>query len=361
MAHQLERGQLLAVLRPCAVANWGATDEDRVRAALDCDSVREGLCRHGLTGFVHAELKAAGREHWIPEPCRVEMKTTYFQDWILSERVRERSLQLADRLEKAGFDCVFLKGPAFAERYYGDLARRVTRDVDCLVRDADIPEVNALLAAEGWERQSRLLGGLRLSMRFTHHFDYAGEDVMLELHWKLANHPSFAIDYAALFAESESWQPETGGSSLPITATHHTLLVHLLTILRDAEIGQLQIRSFVDVCRVLSREPDQDWDEFFRRCESERVLVIAVNMLGLVLGWLEVRSAFPALAEALEARRSYMRGAARPDRGLELLDPEPPALMNKLRCLPLYEGSVLGSFAWWWLSLPWRLAVYVYH
>jgi hypothetical protein len=72
-------------------------------------------------------------------------------------------------LEQSDVQAIPLKGPFLAERLYGNVALRVSRDLDILVSKSDLPRAEAILAANGfapgpsddyhrpWRRQSMTL------------------------------------------------------------------------------------------------------------------------------------------------------------------------------------------------------------
>ena len=108
-------------------------------------------------------------------------------------------------------------------------------------------------AAREWLRPqiARSLLGQRLSRRFTHHFEYRREDIPVEVHWVLQQHFSFALDYPRLWRESE--RSSFRGRRYRRLSAEYELVVHILSLLTDLQVGKLTLKSFVDMYRILER------------------------------------------------------------------------------------------------------------
>ena len=228
-------------------------------------------------------------------------------------------------------------------------------DLDLLVRGGrDLRRVERLLLEDGYARRSGLLGGRRHSMRFTHHFEYRKGDVSVEVHWVLQRHFTLAID------EDQVWRSATRvgfrGDIYRAASDEYELVLQILGVFTDLQVGRLGLKPFVDMYRLLKLLADDlDWEAFFRRRARERLASIAAYVLALLLDVMDCGDEHPArcLRETLERRRVPRSAGLRYVLNGRRLDAR-----QKLAALRLYETSLPRALGWWALSLPFRLAVY---
>jgi hypothetical protein len=351
-SQERNRSLLLAILKG---------DRERLHSLLPLEAPAEAelgrfLDRHGLAGFVYDEHRRRHALEGFSGELRRELRDAYLQQWMRSIEILSQLAELAKTFEAAGLEFLPLKGPLFSHRFYGDTDRRSTRDIDVLFRERDLDDVDAALAGAGFQLGSGILISRSLSRRFTHHFQYVRGPNLLEAHWKFANHPSFRIDYDRLWREREAVELGTGAFSVP--SPEYSLVVQLLTIHKDLELGTFRVRSFVDVYEILASLGAFPWHDFLERRREERILRLSIEMLDLALEFLDARGEFPELDAELEAHGSLLDARGLSWRGLEIFEASPPALGNKRRTFRLYEAPLLRSCAWWAVSLPWRRVVY---
>jgi hypothetical protein len=299
---------------------------------------------HALAGIVCALTGQTSFANAFPPGLRHALRNAYLEQWTQSESLVASMVELESLLQPAGVDFLFLKGPLFAQRYYGDIDRRLTGDVDLLVRPEAAGSVGALLERAGFAARSRPRLA-RLAMRFTHHFEYVRDATVVELHWELANHFTYRIDEQRMWA-GRRWMAWRSGR-FPVPSAEYDLVMQLLTIFKDAELGTIVARAFIDLHQILIALGESfDWAAFLATRAREGLLAISLNMLDLALEVLGAHERFPSLAAALEQHRAKLIGRDRPLKGLDLFTATPPAFANKRRLF------------WWLASLPWRLSVY---
>lgn len=302
-----------------------------------------GLHRLGLTGALSPRILAATKASALAERRRTDRLTSELR-------------RLADELESGGADVLFIKGPLFAERFYGSVDARGFADLDILLRRPDaLASVEALLLAAGYAPAFRTLLGRRVSRYFSHHFEYRRDGLPLDVHWELQRHFTFAIDYRRMWSEASRWA--FGGRSYPVASDEYELVLQILGVLTDLQVGKLALRSLVDVYRLIeTMAQGTDWREFFAARAQERILRPSAYVLSLVLDVLQCHDRFPPLAAALAAYRERLPSTAHAVRAV--LDSRPRDARQKLLAFRLYETSLPAALSWWLVSLPFRLAVY---
>jgi hypothetical protein len=310
------------------------------------------LERHRLLGYVYRALQRRGMQDALPAGPRAQARAYYLRQWTKNERLAAELARLSERFRRAGLDLLALKGPLFAERYYGDLDARSISDLDFLGRRADDVDVaERLLLEDGYRRGSRLLLGRRVSRAFTHHFEYYNDDLAVELHWVLQRHPSLTIDYARLWRTAETFPFR--GRAIRAPSDEYELVTQIVSVLVDLQVGKLTLKAFVDLYHLLAAAaPRIDWDAFFACRRQERLLRGTAFALALLAWLLDCADEIPGLV---------CRGARPPalERGAEaVLGSRPLDWGQKLLALRLYQVPLAGALGWWAVSLPFRLAVY---
>jgi hypothetical protein len=311
--------------------------------------------RNQLSGFLHTVVSSPEVLPAVPADLRAEFQSRY----VIESRKRARLLPelglVLDGFRERGIECILLKGPQLAIRYYGAEDRRVYWDLDVLVRQSDLDAGRALLSTLGYQQHSPMLFGERVSIAVAHALDYAKGDVGLDLHWKIGNHPSFQIDYERLWRRSEAWQ--FGGRSVRVLSPDYEIALNLISALKDLERGAFRLRSFVDLWMLLDAvDGTLDWQSFFSERREETVRLITVSMLRLFLTIMRAEDRFPRLAAALD-REPVQVPVRTGDAAAVLLEPRLIGPQRRAWTSRLYH-SRMQHIAWWAVTLPVRLNVH---
>ena len=137
-------------------------------------------------------------------------------------------------------------------------------------------EFEEMLHGLGYRRRSRILGSRELMTRYTHHMEFDGPMVPLDLHWVLRCHPSFALDYAAIWQDKQLVEVRKSFFAL---SAEYELVLQFLSIQNDVQLGVIRLKSFVDLYAILKRvAPAPDWTTFLARRAAEGLLRIAINV-----------------------------------------------------------------------------------
>jgi hypothetical protein len=250
----------------------------------------------------------------------------------------------------AGVPWTLLKGLGLAQRYYGGLDRRTTRDLDLLVVPKDLPAAEGALRGLGFRRAS-WAPSRRLALRFVHGFEYTAPDVTGDLHWALARHPSYRFDEGGLRGRRQ--EVALGPVRAHVPGDEDALAFAAVSALKDLQRGSLRARALVDLHRIAGAV---DPAAFLEGRRAEGTYAIALNMLALMLHALDARDSLPAVAAAVDRARADVR--VDEDAHLHLLEPPRLALRNRFLALELYDCSPARSLLWWLLSMPVRLLAY---
>jgi hypothetical protein len=348
-----------------------ATDLDLLRATVkdDASVVRQALTsrpsdvpgflrfaqRNRLADFVYWRLQRFDLTGLLPPSHLAAAKAATLLERRRCERLVEELARLGELFHEGDVRVLFLKGPLLAQRFYGGLEGRTAADLDLFIRGRDLGRVEALLQGTGYAPAFHVLLSRRLTRYFAHHFEYRRQGVPLDVHWEFQRHFSFRIDYRRVWASAS--RVELGGRSYEVVSAEYELVLQLLGVLTDLQVGKLALRSLVDIHRIIRAvHPTTDWNEFFARRKRERILRPSAYVLALVLELLQCRGEFPSLETDLEPILREL-----PATGLGVraaLESRPLSASQKLLALRIYESPLAASLSWWLLSLPFRLAVY---
>src|SRR6266404_254230 len=191
------------------------------------------------------------------------------------------------------------KGPALAELLYGDPAMRQFRDLDVLVRAADIPRARAALKELGYEPQIELSTRQEkayLSSGYEYVFGWNTEANLLELQWQiLPRFYAINFDMGALFRRSE--EIELDGARYRILGQQDLMLVLCVHAAKHewAQLGML--RDIAALARF-----ELDWECIAaeaKRLGIERVLKISLLLAHELLGHELPFKPFPECASEL--------------------------------------------------------------
>ena len=306
------------------------------------DFVYWSLRRLGLTGQLSPEYLAAAKANALLERMR--------QEELLAELGR-----LGEIFQASGVRVLYLKGPLLAQRFYGGLEGRAAADLDLFIRSRDLARVERLLLEAGYRPAFRVLVSRRLSRYFVHHFEYRRKELPLDVHWQFQRHFTFAIDYGRVWASTS--RTVVRGREYEVVSAEYELVLQILGMLTDLQVGKLALRSLVDIHRIVrAMDAATDWREFLAQRQREGILRPTAYILALVLELLHCEDEFPLLRAELAPTLREL-----PSTGLGVraaLESRPLSARQKLLALRIYESPVAVSLSWWLLSLPFRLAVY---
>jgi len=292
-------------------------------------------------GFERAFGSAALREIEAFRERRVRR-----QDALLDELER-----LAPRLARAGLPFLLLKGPHLAQRFHGGPHRRFYGDLDLLVRRRDLAAARALLAREGYARRSAILFSERLTLRFTHGYDFVRGDLRLDLHWSLGVSAAYALDGEAFWQESRCFAFR--GHELRVLSDEHCLMALLVSLFEDLARGAARLKGLADVHRVLAGSAGPpDWAGFFARRAAEGTEGPCRAVLRLFLDWLGMARDFPGLEAELGPPEGAVASPAL------LLESGRGARANRRWAAAHSDASRAAVLRFWLFGLPFRVAVH---
>lgn len=330
----------------------GATE--RCLRSIETEPFRQWCQRQQIGGLVYLLLEELSVRAVVQRELPLRLRETYLEQWARGERLRLQLAEFADRMAKLGEDFIVLKGLPFAQRYYGAPDRRSTGDLDILVPTARAHSVAQRLEDCGLVRRSPRWDEDSPTLQHVHEVELALDGATVELHHALRVHPAFRIDHGAIWRDRIV--VEIPGGSYPALSDEHALLMHLLSLHTDIQIGQTNARWLIDMYRVLEfLGEDFPWPDFLEARSAEGTAKICINGLALFLVVTRSDERFPGLGECLNRHRGEI--VLEPDRAV-YLDLLRGASLLERKSWPLrqYEGGTARAFSWWLSGMPRRIA-----
>ncbi|MBI4588190.1 MAG: nucleotidyltransferase family protein [Candidatus Rokubacteria bacterium] len=143
----------------------------------------------GFTPLLYRWLKGSDAGRRLPAELADRLEAECFG---LAARNLLLSSELAGILrafEERRIPCAPLRGPALAERLYGDITARPMGDLDLLVRKEDLPEVAGILRSLGFREMDRRPGFAQAFSYTLKFFKDRHGWIIVEPHWTLAYPP----------------------------------------------------------------------------------------------------------------------------------------------------------------------------
>jgi hypothetical protein len=223
----------------------------------DWQRLPEAAHRHGLSAVLPAALTARPD---VPPHLRDEVADLERARAVAALRGMAEAVMLSSALEAAGVPCVVLKGPAFSEWLYGDMAFRRFSDIDLLVapatRDTAYETLRGLGCSLPGTMSSRTacviygdLGAWPLSKPGA---------LPVDLHWRLAQRRFAApLEASDVLAAARPLSEKRRDIRVP-SPTHAAVL----TLLHAAKHLWCTLELVSSIARLTARH-DIDWQAVF--------------------------------------------------------------------------------------------------
>src|SRR5687768_7555456 len=141
-------GAEAALLLACARARLDLVTAARVRelagAVRDWPTVLELGRRHRLVPLVYTHLRAVA-EDVVPDAAYAALRSEFTANAARNLALGVELLAVMELLDSHGIRALPYKGPTLAQCIYGSLAARQMKDLDILVRPADVERAVSLL------------------------------------------------------------------------------------------------------------------------------------------------------------------------------------------------------------------------
>jgi hypothetical protein len=180
----------MAILLACARLRLQPADAARIHAAagrgVDWEHLWQLAEAHKLVPLVQHHVATGALP--VPSAPRSALKTLAAANGRRALMLTAALLEVVDMCGAEGIPVVPLKGPLLAQHLYGAVAMRQARDLDLLVRQADVARLVRLLQVRGYQlRQSETADLDAFAVKDLHHLTVVEplNGIRLEIHYWL--------------------------------------------------------------------------------------------------------------------------------------------------------------------------------
>jgi hypothetical protein len=280
---ELEEHATVELLLVCARTRMRDADIERacalVAAGVDWPLLVRRARHHRVSPLLYRSLAQCGLE-LVPPAVAEDLRADVHGVTLRNLQLAEETSKLAAALAAGGVRVLAFKGAPLAAMVYGDLALRVTGDIDLLVSSQDVDravellggrdyELRAVAPASEEERDEVGRGALPFHRR--------GGGFDLDLHWRLLA-PQLGCDIGLqeLWPSRRVVSTEVG--DIPVVAGNALHVVLALQLAKDFWRGEETIKYLCDVVETAMAEEPVDWPavlELSRGLGCERILLFA--------------------------------------------------------------------------------------
>jgi hypothetical protein len=184
----------LRLLAAAAVRRYDAAARARCEAlaaeGVDWPRLRELASAHGLAPLLSRNL---GSLPAVPVEVAGALHAELSQNLRFSLSLAAELARLCGALRHAGISAVSFKGPALAQRLYGNVGLRCFSDLDLLVEASERERASEVLVACGYRRIRRITDRARQTAGDCEE-EFLSQDgrLLVDLHWEIAQ-PYYSV------------------------------------------------------------------------------------------------------------------------------------------------------------------------
>ncbi len=276
--HSPELRLLLACGHLAAPPQDVATIRTILEGGINWTSFADTAIDHGMAGMAaHNLLRVAPKK--VPSDIADALRTHVEQTRRKNMASMAELARILRTLAESGIEAISLKGPVLAQRLYAGLGLRVFRDLDFIVRDADMPRTMAILLQLGYRRQMTLTPAQIEMIQYLQgqEFVYGPTGLGAEPHTRLTSvRVVLDIDYAGLWHRAR--QTVLGGRPIRVLEPVDELIA--LAVHGTKELWW-NIKWVCDVARFIDTHPSLDWPAVLARASTQgclRMVLLAASL-----------------------------------------------------------------------------------
>ena len=272
--------------------SWRGRGEGR---RLDWDYILKESIRHGVAPLIYDNLKDIDSPVFntgslqVPKKVLSSFEGIYHATAYKTVTLIEESKRIIRALNEKGINAVPIKGASLAEKIYKNIALRPFKDIDLLIRKADLPGARMVLEDLGFRSPSYLLPD---SFYLRNHFNipfikHGPIKTYLEIHWGFTDrYMLYTPDMEAVWSEVPSGRETSAYLSIEDELVYLAMHLEMHGYLNKAFLRFTQDRAgdgkvkefvldpisenrliwFVDLCLMLNAYRDKlNWDRIFEK------------------------------------------------------------------------------------------------
>ena len=250
----------------------GTEEKVRLKTLLhegtDWPTLLEWAEQHGVTPHLYQTLSTRCADA-VPEGVLRLLKVQFDLNLRRNLCLTGELLNLLERFDAHHIPVLPIKGPALADRLYGNLALRQCVDLDLMVHQSNVLKAKEILIARGYQPFSRLSRAQEMAnLRFGIEYNFHREDwgLWVEIHWRMDSRDGYLpLDMDRL------WKRCTPGvfAGRPVPHLPAEDLLQILLVHGSRHFWQ-RIKWLCDIGQLLQTYREMDWDRVLEGARMPR-------------------------------------------------------------------------------------------
>ena len=222
------------------------------------------IAQHGLWGQVYQLLVGSGQLENVPSFFRQQITEKHQQ--VLTQNLflrihQERILRLFD---SHALDVIPLKGPWFAERYFGEIGARSSSDIDLVVRKEHLSKAIAHLRALGFHGPADY-NPIHFHCIMYRFLEESNIPLNVELHWGVVIERTATQDVSQLWDTASVRRGYTHVKELSVQQTFYSICLHGSNHKMDS------LKYVLDVTQLIYRNGDElDYKKLAEQASADK-------------------------------------------------------------------------------------------
>ena len=253
----------------CLGLRWNPEDKSHIdipAQKINGESLLSSINHHRVIPLVHQNLKRM-KSNLPPEHIQKIIKVG--NEWNAKRMLKMTAelVQILNDFKEHSIKAIPIKGPALAQRLFGNLHSRKSGDLDILIHPKDISQAEMLLKNKGYTRIYPSEGSSSkkedLFRKHAHHFHYRNnpKKIAVELHWKLVRTPKrIPLSFDEMWKNRESVL--IGGIKVPTLSKEHTFL-YLCE--HGSKHGFSRLFWLCDIAEFIHQNPQENWESIIQK------------------------------------------------------------------------------------------------
>lgn len=265
----------------CARTSIGPEVTARINSIIsqikDWEYVVEAAIRHGVTPLLYQCLNKSCPESSPPDVLN-RLQRYYRANAKRNLVVTAELLKVLSLFRNRDILAIPFKGPALAERVYGDLTLRAFVDIDILVYGQDALRAFDLLIRHGYRPEVKIANGqikAYVKTEYSIALFAGGGEVIIELHWDMTGRYLGSPSRLEHFSDRLE-QTRLAGKEVYQMPPEELLLYLCIHGSKDCWD---KLESISSVAGLIRSCTDMDWvrvEELARRMRCERILLLGI-------------------------------------------------------------------------------------
>jgi hypothetical protein len=192
---------------------------------------------------IYQLLKNQGRLESTPlffqEHIKAEFKKAFYQNLF----IKNETEQILKKFDAAQIEVIPLKGPFFAEKYFGHIGARSTSDIDLLIKQSSVKQAKEIVKSLGFSIEEEAIEG-HFHSSYSKVLPGSPIALVVELHWHLLVESSASFDVEEIWNEAENLKSYHYIKELSEYHTFYMICLHSWRHNLDS------LRHFIDIIQV---------------------------------------------------------------------------------------------------------------